>query len=349
MRDVNAHTLRPALSESPPSTFRWRPRGASLVSLALSAAILAALYRSIDVRLIVRDLRSVDKVWLVISVGMIVPITVLRAIRFYLVAPPGTMRGIGEAIRLTLVSSAANVFLPAKSGDLIKSYFLANGRWASVGISVAVVVYERLCDLFGLITWCALGWFLARPDVSGVPPLLWPVLGIFGALCGVLISSAQVARLGSSLAARVLAGRWQRVQTLADGWPGLFQALGRRRVGVILLSLLLWLVHVIQIWMFTVTLSIQIPFTVCVSLTAVALMIGQLPFAFAGLGARDVALVVLMRGYVRPESAAALGLLIATRNLLPPLAALSIVRPYVARLASGVGLGIRPGSRPNEA
>jgi uncharacterized membrane protein YbhN (UPF0104 family) len=280
---------------------------------------------------------------------MIVPITVLRAIRFYLVAPPGTMRGIGEALRLTLVSSAANVFLPAKSGDLIKSYFLANGRWASVGISVAVVVYERLCDLFGLITWCALGWFLARPDVSGVPPLLWPVLGIFGALCGVLISSAQVARLGSSLAARVLAGRWQRVQTLADGWPGLFQALGRRRVGVILLSLLLWLVHVIQIWMFTVTLAIRIPFTVCVSLTAVALMVGQLPFAFAGLGARDVALVVLMRGYMRPESAAALGLLIATRNLLPPLAALAIVRPYIARLASDVGLGVRADSRPTEA
>jgi uncharacterized membrane protein YbhN (UPF0104 family) len=335
MRDVNAHTLR--------------PRSVSLFSLALSAVILAALYRSIDVRLIVRDLRSVDKAWLVLSVGMIVPITILRAIRFYLVAPPGTMRGMGEALRLTLVSSAANVFLPAKSGDLVKSYFLANGRWASVGVSVAVVVYERLCDLVGLITWCALGWFLARPDVAGVPPALWPVLGIFGALCGVLISSEQVARHGSALVARLLAGRWRRVQTLADGWPGLFQALGRRRVGVILLSLLLWLVHVIQIWMFTVTLAIQIPFTVCVSLTAVALMVGQLPFAFAGLGARDVALVVLMRGYVRPESAAALGLLIATRNLLPPLAAAAIVRPYVARLASDVGLGVRASSSPNEA
>jgi glycosyltransferase 2 family protein len=349
MRDIDAHTLPPDPSESSPTGFRWKPRGATLFSLALSAAILAALYRSIDVRLILRELRSVDKAWLVLSVGMIVPITVLRAIRFYVVAPRGTMRGTAEALRLTLVSSAANVFLPAKSGDLIKSYFLADGRWASVGVSVAVVVYERLCDLVGLITWCALGWFIARPDVPGVPPLLWPALGIFGALCGVLVSSEQLARLGSALVARLLAGRWQRVQTLADGWPRLFEALGRRRIGVILLSLLLWLVHVIQIWMFTVTLAIRIPFTICVSLTAVALMVGQLPFAFAGLGARDVALVVLMRGYVRPESAAALGLLIATRNLLPPLAALAIVRPYVARLASDVGLGVRADSSPNEA
>lgn len=349
MRDIDAHTLRPDVSEPSPAGFSWKPRGATLFSLVLSAAILTALYRSIDVRLIVGDLRSVDKAWLVASIGMIVPITLLRAIRFHLVAPRGTMRGTGEALRLTLVSSAANVFLPAKSGDLIKSYFLANGRWASVGISVAVVVYERLCDLVGLITWCALGWFLARPDVSGVPPLLWPLLGMFGALCGVLIASERVARLGSALVARVLAGRWRRVQTLADGWPRFFEALGTRRTGVILLSLLLWLVHVIQIWMFTVTLAIRIPFTVCVSLTAVALMVGQLPFAFAGLGARDVALVVLMRGYVRPESAAALGLLIATRNLLPPLAALAIVRPYIARLASDVGLRVRAESSPNQA
>jgi len=349
VRESNAHTLRTGLSESPRPAVGWRPRGARLFSLVLSAAILAALYRSIDVRLIVRDLRSVDRMWLVMSVSMIVPITLLRAIRFYLVAPRGTMPGVGEALRLTLVSSAANVFLPAKSGDLIKSYFLANGRWPSAGVSVAVVVYERLCDLVGLITWCALGWVIARPDVSGVPSALWPLLGLFGAVCGVLISSEKIARFGSTLVAGVLAGRWQRVRSLADGWPALFQALGRRRGSVILLSLLLWLVHVIQIWMFTVTLSIRIPFSVCVSLTAVALMIGQLPFAFAGLGARDVALVVLMRGYVRPESAAALGLLIATRNLLPPLAALAIVRPYVARLASDVRLGVSAGSSPNEA
>src|SRR4030095_17091494 len=73
VRDLDAQTLRPGLSESPRPAVRWRPRGARLFSVALSAAILAALYRSIDVRVILRDLRSVDKVWLVMSVGMIVP------------------------------------------------------------------------------------------------------------------------------------------------------------------------------------------------------------------------------------------------------------------------------------
>jgi len=333
--ETDAPALPAQVSGAAAPSPRWRPRGATLLSLALSAVILGALYRSIDVRLIFRELRSVDKGLLLVSVGMIVPITVLRAIRFYLVVPRGTVASIAEALRLTLVATAANVFMPAKSGDLIKSYFIAKAR-TSAGVSIAVVVYERLCDLAGLITWCALGWLVARPVVVGVPPALWPVLGAFGALCVVLVSSARVARLAAAVVARVLGGRLPRISALVEGWPGLFQALGRRRASVIVMSLLLWLVHVIQIWMFTVALSINVPFMVSASLSAVALMVGQLPFSFAGLGARDVALVVLMRAYVRPESAAALGLLISTRNLLPPLAALPIMRPYVAKLAAEV-------------
>ena len=72
------------------------------------------------------------------------------------------------------------------------------------------------------------------------------------------------------------------------------------------------------------------PFTVCASLSAIALMAGQLPFTFAGLGTRDVALVVLLARYMAPESAAAMGVLIATRNLLPPLIGMPMMRPYLA-------------------
>jgi len=95
-------------------------------------------------------------------------------------------------------------------------------------------------------------------------------------------------------------------------------------------SLLLWLAHLFQIWLFTVALSLHIPFTVCASLSAIALMAGQLPLTVAGLGTRDVALVVLLAAYVAPESAAAMGVLISTRNFLPPLIGLPFMRPYMA-------------------
>ena len=351
MADSSTREMRDSVSPpsvpEPPSP--WKRRGATLFSLAVSATLLAALYRSVDLRLIVGELRDVDATWLVLSVSLIVPITVLRAIRFFLVVPRGTLPSVAEALRLTLVASAANVFMPAKSGDLVKSYFVAKERGTSAGISVAVVVYERLCDLFGLITWCAVGWLVSRPVAAVVPSAFWILLAVLGGVCAVLIASQTVARMLGDVCSSLLGARLARIRALVEGWPGLLERLGGRRAGVIFLSLLLWLVHVIQIWLFTVALSARIPFAVSASLSAVALMIGQLPFTFAGLGARDMALVVLMRAYVRPESAAALGLLISTRNLLPPLAALPIMRPYVAALAGEVGLGTRRSPAAGEA
>ena len=65
-----------------------------------------------------------------------------------------------------------------------------------------------------------------------------------------------------------------------------------RRHWIVPFSLLLWLAHLFQIWLFTVALSTQVPFFVCASLSAVALMAGQMPFTLAGLGP-DAAVVSL--------------------------------------------------------
>ena len=309
----------------------WRRSPASIVSLAVSAVLLIGLYRSMDMRLVAEALRGADRVWLVISLGMIVPITILRAFRFLRAAPLGALPNIGEALRLTLVASALNAFVPAKAGDLIKSFFVATRGGTSAGVAVAIVVYERFCDLFGLISWCLVGWLLSRPLNARVPSAIWPLLGTIGALCAVLILSKRAAGVWRTLAATALTHRkLRRLRDLAEGWPDLLQVLGDRRGWLALFSLFLWLVHLAQMWMFTLALSVQIPFMVCASLSAIALMAGQVPFTVAGLGARDVALVVLLAGYMTPEEAAAMGILIATRGLLPPLAALPIIRPYLA-------------------
>lgn len=330
MRDVSSDTLSPPAAALEGQRSRWQPSIAGLISLAVSGALLVGLYRYISVREVVNVLRASNKPWLVVSLAMIAPITVLRAIRFFSVAPAGTVPGIGEALRLTLVSSTLNVFLPAKTGDLIKSYFVATRGGTSAGVAVSIVVYERLCDVFGLTFWCVMGWIVARPVVAGVPSAIWPLLGVAGLGCAVLISSERAASLVRAAAGTLGRGPLRRLHALAQGWPDLLRVLRGRRQWVALFSVSLWFVHLLQVWMFTVALSASIPFTVCASLAAVALIAGQLPLTLAGLGARDVALVVLLAGYMNPAVAAAMGILIASRGLLPPLAALPILRPYVS-------------------
>jgi uncharacterized protein (TIRG00374 family) len=303
----------------------------ALFSVAVSIALLVTLYRSLDIRLVAQALLRADPVWLAISVGMIVPITYLRAVRFYWVAPPGALPGIGEAFRLTLVASALNVFLPAKAGDLVKSYFVATRSNTAPGVALSMAVYERLCDLVGLIACCLVFWVIGRPHVEGVPETFWLLLGALGAACFVLITSTRAAALVHAIAHTAVAhDKLKKLRQLADGWPVLLQALGGRRRWIVSYSVSLWLTHLTQIWLFTRALSVPVPFTVSASLSAVALMAGQVPFTIAGLGARDVVLVVLLARYMTPESAAAMGVLISTRGLLPPLMGLPIMRGYLS-------------------
>ncbi len=309
----------------------WQRSVVRLLSLAVSAALLIGLYRSINIREVGLSLRRADVPWLVVSLGMIVPITLLRAVRFLWVAPAGAVAGFGEALRLTLVASALNVFVPGKAGDLIKSYFVRKRGGGSAGVAISIVVYERLCDLFGLIFWCMTGWLIARPVTTRVPFAIWPLLATIGVTCAILISSERVADVLRVLIAKAFPHRkLRRLRNLAEGWPDLLRRLRGRRISVAVFSVFLWLVHVVQMWMFTLALSVSIPFTVCASLSALGLMAGQLPFTIGGLGARDLALVVLLSGYMTPEAAAAMAILISTRSLLPPLAALPIMRPYLS-------------------
>ena len=345
MRSASSGGLEPLEPAAPKPS--WQRPLIRVLSVGVSTALLVFLYRSIDMRMVGQALQRADPLWVVVSLSMIVPITLLRAVRFYWVAPAGALTGLGEALRLTLVASALNVFVPGKAGDLIKSYFVRKRGGGSAGVAVAIVVYERLCDLFGLIFWCMVGWLVARPVTARVPSAIWPLLGTIGVVCLVLVSSQRVAGLSRFIVVKALPHpKLRRLRNLAEGWPDLVQRLHGRRTGVVLFSLFLWLVHVIQIWMFTLALSVRIPFTVCASLSALALMAGQLPFTLGGLGARDMALVVLLASYMRPEAAAAMGILIASRGLLPPLAALPIMRPYLTiaiEEARGAAIRNRPG------
>jgi hypothetical protein len=200
-----------AAAPTAPTRVRGRKRGA-LLSLLVSGGLIYLLYRTLNLRQVGEALLTADRLWLVISIAMILPITALRAIRFFWVAPAGALPGLGEAFRLTLVSAALNVFVPAKAGDLIKSYFVAKRGRTTTGVAIAIIVYERLCDMFGLIFWCLLGWFVGRPEVTSLPTAFWLLLGGLGALCGVLILSETAAGLWRALMLRTIPEGGARAQ-----------------------------------------------------------------------------------------------------------------------------------------
>jgi uncharacterized protein (TIRG00374 family) len=308
----------------------------AIVSVLITSVLLVALWWNIDIRLIASALAQADPWMLAAAVSIIFPITGLRALRFYWVAQ-GAIAGLGEATKLTFVSSALSLVAPAKSGDLIKSYAVAKTGGRAAGEAVAMVVFERLCDLLALIAWCVLGWAIGRPVVAVLPDAFWWMLAGVGVVCAILIGSQTAAVAIYSVAARILHRfSLRKIADLVQGWPHLLQSLGAERWRLVAFSFLLWAVHLVQMWLFTVALGAHVPLLVAASLSAVALMAGQLPLTVAGLGTRDLVLVALFAGYMPKASAAAMGILTASRNFIPPLVGLLFLRPYLSSAIADV-------------
>jgi uncharacterized protein (TIRG00374 family) len=310
----------------------------TIIGLVVSVLLLVGLYSRVDLGAVWAALRGGNLTWAMLSVGAIIPITLLLALRFYWVAPQGGLPSYLEALRLTLVTIAFNMFLPSKSGDLVKSYFVAKRSEVRTGTALSIIVYERLCDLFGLIACCLVGWVIRPPYEEGIPSAGWVLIAGVGGLCLVLLASERSAGWLYQAVHYVLPSqRLPRLNKIAAGWPELHAALRGRRARVLILSIALWVGHMAQMWLFTFAVSASLPFTTSLSLFALALLAGQLPLTFAGFGARDIALVVLLSGHMPAASAAAVGLLSATRGFIPSLAAVPIARPYLAVLAQEAG------------
>lgn len=306
---------------------------AKLVSLGVSLLVLLALYQLIEWRQVPGVLAAADPLYLALALFSMVPITLAVAARFLWIAPEGSVPNLWEALRLTLVAQVLNLFLPAKLGDLGKSYFIAKSGEVTPGLAVSVVVYERGCDMFGLLTWCLVGLALELPQLSGLTR--WGVLFVAAAWLGtgLMISSQRIAAWIVGVASRILPGKVGRaVAGLGEGWALLHGDLARRRgqrLGIALASVGLWFMHLTQIWLFVLTVGGQVPLLTSFAFSALAILCALVPFGFAGIGVRDAAFVALYTSMIGAEKAATVGLLSATRPLLPALAALAIVRSSV--------------------
>jgi glycosyltransferase 2 family protein len=313
------------------------------ISLAVSVMILLIIYSKLDVQGLVKVFQNCDRLWMAISLGMVVPLTVATAWRLQQMMPPGSRLGTGEANRLILAASTLNMVLPSKMGDIAKAYFMRDRGYLSGSLSLAVVVFEKTCDMLSLLLWCGFGLLLyPQKDLFF---WLMTVSIVGGLILGLLLLGSQ------SFAAFFITGLQriapkkmnQKLEKLQTSWNevhGYFWS-DRKQLAIITgSSVLIWLLHMVQIWFFILALKAWTPFVTSLALSPLAILAGLLPLTFAGVGTRDAALILLYAPYFNAPTAAALGLLCTSRYLLPSIGGLPFLRKYI------VNLGDRPLSQP---
>jgi glycosyltransferase 2 family protein len=306
-----------------------------LVSLAVSATILALIYWQIDLTALAEAFARTVPATLAVAILMVVPITLLTAWRLVLLVPREGRMGLGQSTSLILAASALNMVLPSKMGDLAKSVFMGRSGALPGTLALSLVVFEKATDMLALLAWCVLGLAL-YPHKDWFFLVMTAVVGV-GLLFGVLmLGSLAFAEFFFGAASRVLPSRMgEKWETLRQSWGEMHGFFWRRRgfcLGIMGLSVFLWFLHLLQIWLFALALEAPIPFLGNIALVPLAILAGLLPLTFAGIGTRDAALILLLRPFIEPATGAALGLLCTLRYLLPALGGLPFLTRYLAEL-----------------
>jgi len=302
------------------------------ISIAVSLLILAVIYWMIDVQELLRTLGQAHVVWLGAALAMVIPTTGLTAWRFERLAPPDAGIDFQGALRLTLAASALNMVLPSKMGDIAKAHFIRRGGRVDGTLALSVTILEKTLDLLALLAWCAFGLAMYEPKTAASWTAFAAIL-TFLAAGSLVVASRRTAKLGARLTKRVAGGRLRRIsQQLWEGWRAAraqWLASSGNALAVSSTSVLIWFLHLFQIWLFILALRAWVPLMDSVALTPLAILIGLLPFTFAGVGTRDAALIFLYSPFFDAATGAALGILCTVRYLLPGLLGLPFLSGFL--------------------
>lgn len=304
-----------------------------LISIIVSLVILGFIYWKIDFTGLIQVFRNCDRFWMAISLGMVIPITMVTSWRLQQLIPAGTRLGFGEANQLILAASSLNMVLPSKMGDIAKAYFMRDRGHLSGALALSLVVFEKTCDMLSLLLWCAFGLLLypQKDWLFGAMTAIVAIGLVLGlALIGLPRFAQSFFELGQSIAPKKMKAKLGK---LSYSWQEMHRYFwqDKRQLGKITAtSIFIWFLHLLQIWLFILALKAWTPFLVNLALSPLAILAGLMPLTFAGVGTRDAALILFYQPYFNAQTAAALGLLCTARYLLPAIGGLPFLGRYLS-------------------
>lgn len=291
------------------------------VSILISVALLFYIYTQIDLVNLLEVLQNCDRLMLMVSLFMVVPITLVTSWRLQQLVPHHSL-GFLEANRLILGASVLNMVLPSKMGDIAKSYFMAERSKISGSLALAISIFEKTCDLLSLLLWCIFGLLLYPAKDS----LFWTMTtGVaLGLGIGLLMLGSQsFADWSLAIAIRFAPQKLKtKLAKMQTGWREMHDYFWSDKQQLLIItstSVFIWFLHLLQIWLFILALKAIAPFVISLALSPLSILAGLLPLTFAGIGTRDAAIIYFYQDYFNEATGAGLGLLCTSRYFIPAL------------------------------
>lgn len=268
-----------------------------LVIILFTVLIFYIIFTRIDIWSVIQVLSNVSPFYLLLSILILGVIVILSVRRWQIILQiTGYSISFQRSFYILMAAFPLTSITPAKSGDVIKAYYLRDK--VPMSKTIGTVLAERMFDLFSLLLISIIGsmFNFQKKILVFLIPIFFLLIMLF-----------------------ILSGRNFRVPFIKDSWHDKLQnmMLSIRTImknkktffTILTISIALWFLAMIQIMLFFYALDINVPFIFAMANIPIAIFVGFIPITLGGMGTRDATIIMLFAEYAEPEKLLGVGIL----------------------------------------
>jgi uncharacterized protein (TIRG00374 family) len=324
-----------------------------LLAIAFSALLLWWAFRDVDFAEALAYLRAVRLGWLLSAVLVATCLFPLRLFRWRLLlrredGAPYPWTPLWHAVAMGF---AANNLLPFRAGEVVRTVVASRLTGARLTTSLASVAVERVFDALTVVGLLALALLPPGLSVAGIPVQQAATTAGLLALAALVCAGLVVAfpRAAEAVVRRIIPSDKIALR-LIELIEGIRQGLAvlqspSRLIGVIVWSVVLWLVNALSFYLAFVAFDLPVSYTGAVVLQGVLAFGIAIPSAPGYVGPFEAAIIAVLALYGIGASQAvayAVGYHITTFVPITVLGVWSATR-------TGLGLGATAREAPSDA
>ncbi len=305
-----------------------------LLSLILATALLVFVLRGVDFKEVGSHISSADTLLILFAMVAYYASYAVRAARWsFMIRSIGGGIGFGTSLVLILSSYAVNCLVPAKAGDIYRSYFAAEKGSSGMFKILGTVAAERVADLICVLAAFALGAALVFSSAnfySGLyavsEKLLWSLGAAVILIFVVVTVIAKIDKVLGILIPKKFASGISPIKT------GFFAAISRPWA-VFGFTIAIWILELGCFGIALAAVGVGSDFAESLFVSSASTLSNAVPFTPGGLGAYELAAREILNA--------------AGREMEPIIAAIIIIRliNYWSLLLLGGIAGVFAGLR----
>ena len=297
----------------------------TLLGIGISVAALWIAVRDVDLAFVAQRLAQADVRYLLVAVAVGAVQIWLRTMRWQLllpVRPDGSRAPTHRLLPVVLIGYLGNVALPARLGELVRTYLVARRESLDPVSVLGTVVLERILDVvalagFAFIVALAVG---APPWMVGAAALA-AATGSVALLVAIAGLPTVVRILGPRFGPATATSRWRPLLLRAAGQfsAGVSGSRSRRAVaGAAALSFITWPLDALLVWLVASSIDIDISLGAAALISAAAVLSTAVPSAPGYVGTYELAAAFAAQAMgVASSPAFALAVLAHAFTILP--------------------------------